>query len=142
MACRGWLLAGPTDRPTSQPTSNSADHPAATSNRHLQPQVWQRVPAFIRNSYVTFCFSDFNLEEKLQTKEGGEDEDDGCAGWSSPPARRRSLPPTPLTAALHLQLTTCPPPLPRSLSFTAPQGQHRPRGGRAGGAGSRRVGRR
>ncbi|KAL4421506.1 hypothetical protein ABPG75_010797 [Micractinium tetrahymenae] len=43
----------------------------------LPDAVWHKVAAPIRNSFITFAFSDFNLEEKLQPAKGaaGEDED-------------------------------------------------------------------
>ncbi|PSC67575.1 hypothetical protein C2E20_8771 [Micractinium conductrix] len=44
----------------------------------LPDDVWQRVAAVIRNSFITFAFSDFNLEERLDAdkKKAEEEEDD------------------------------------------------------------------
>lgn len=126
MACRCWVLEGglpgrlARQAGSRRGTRPSRDRPLppALPTDHSQLQVWQRVPAFIRGAYVTFCFSDFNLEEKLGAKKGvGEEEedDDGCAARLAPlplasslaaaPPRLRSAP----HRCLRVPLPVCPP---------------------------------
>ncbi|KAL4855183.1 Protein CHROMATIN REMODELING 25 [Chlorella vulgaris] len=69
--------------PPQQPQQPAAANPGSVlSWAHvrdvtlLPDRVWQRVSAPIRNAYITFAFSDFNFEEKLDLNTGAEGEDD------------------------------------------------------------------
>ncbi|KAI3429643.1 hypothetical protein D9Q98_005729 [Chlorella vulgaris] len=86
--------------PPQQPQQPAAANPGSVlSWAHvrdvtlLPDRVWQRVSAPIRNAYITFAFSDFNLEEKLDLNTGAEGEDDGGDSIDREAAAKEELDP-------------------------------------------------